>query len=248
MSTVNWSSVQQWIQSNPHKSKILTPFVFEKDSIEGTVEQKDVDGWTKTHVTPATPLSAILLTQDSLYHASSESSRRAFLRDETTDLQEKAIIHLKGRAWPVRRTTEGIVACSLEEGRASSWPDMGWRALCELRECQIVVVNDEKKEVKFYPEDTRKWSSSVDTFCIEYECRYVWSHSNVTSILNDWLVKKEADGWNIDWPIMDGNVEELRTKAIQLGDALPAKILKEALQKRIGRLESLQLFQQWKTL
>jgi hypothetical protein len=245
MSNVNWSSVQQWIQSNPNKNKCLTPFVFEKDSIEGTVEQKGADGWSKVHISPATPLGAILMAQDPLYHASSESSRRAFLRDETTDLQEKAILHLKGRAWPVRRTAEGIVACGLEEGRASSWSDMGWRALCELRECQLIIINEEKKEIKFYPEDTRKWSSSVDTFCIEFECRTLWTHPQANQVLYSWLLSKEIEEWKMDWPIVDGTVDELRSIAAKLGDTLPPKILKEALQKRIGKLESFNLFQQW---
>jgi hypothetical protein len=248
MATVNWTQVQQWIQMNPHKSKGLLPYVSEKDSIEGTVEKKCADGWTKSHVFPATPLSAILLSQDSMYHASSEPSRRAFLRDETTDLQEKAVLHLKGRAWPVRRTAEGIAVCGLEEGRASAGSDMGWRALCSLRECQIIVMNEETKELRFYPEDIRNWSSSVDTFCVEYECRSIWTHANPTAVLCDWLLKRETDGWKIDWPHMEGTMEELRAEASKLGEELPSKILKDALQKRIGKAQSIRNFQQWRAI
>jgi hypothetical protein len=244
MATLTWTQVQSWIQRNPHATSSLQPFTKGNDNLNAQ-EQTDEDGWLKTKVTPSTPLSAILLVQDMLYQGSCETARRALLRDETTDLQEKSVLHLKGRAWPVRRTAEGLSACGLEEGRASSWPAIGWKALCSLRECQIVIVNEEKKEISFYPEDVRNWSSSVDTFCIEYECRFLWTHKSISKILSLWLSNKEKEGWTLHWPITDGTMEELKEQYKKLSLGPIEKVKKEALQKRLGREQTIATLSQW---
>lgn len=245
MTTVSWTQVQKWITQNPHASKELMPFCNSKESI--AIENDIIDEYnlTKHKVSPATPLSVILLGQDTLYGAYNESSRRAMLRNETTDLQEKAVLHLKGRAWPVRRTAEGLSACGLEEGRASSWPALGWKALCELRECQLIIVNDEKKEVHFFPEDIRTWSYNVNTFIVEYECRFLWTHKNVCEILKDWLDEKEKQSWTIAWPLAEGSMEELKKEYANVSDSYTGKLTKEIIQKRLGRLQSLKLITSW---
>jgi hypothetical protein len=216
-----------------------------KDSIEGPTTQTDEHGWSSVSITPCTPLSAILAAQDPMYTANPESARRTLLRDETTDLQEKAILHLKGRAWPVRRTSEGIVACGLEEGRATAWPDMGWRALCALRECQLIVLNQEKKQVHFFPETVSTWSDSIETFCVDHECRSISTNTNVKSILHAWLLKKENEGWTVSWPVPEGTVDYLKTELGKYNESIPAKCSKDALMKKLGRSMSLYILSKW---
>jgi hypothetical protein len=188
------------------------------------------------------------MAQDSYYEASSELSRRAALRDETTDLQEKAVLHLKGRAWPSRRTAEGLGACGLEEGRASVWPAIGWRAICALRECQILVLNEEKKEISFYPEDVRTWSNTVDTFCVDSECRFIWTRANAPVYLGAWLGAQETKGWTIQWPLAEGTMEELKIMASKCPESFVGKMNKDALQKKIGKSQSCQTLFKWSVL
>jgi hypothetical protein len=248
MTTLNWTQVQNWIKQNPFADKDLIPFINTKESIIPDTEITDESDFTKHKVSPSTPLSAILLAQDSMYGAFNEASRRSTLRSETTDLQEKAVIHLKGRAWPVRRTAEGISACGLEEGRASSWPAIGWKALCELRECQIIVVNEDKKEIHFFPEDIRTWRSDVNTFCVEYECRFLWTHPKIYETLKSWLETKEKDSWIITYPLADGTMEELKKEYATCNDSFSGKLLKENLQKRLGRFQSFKLMSSWEVV
>lgn len=249
MSTLNWSQVQSWISNNPYSKSSLIPFVSSKQCIQGDIEMVDSEGWTKTSVNPATPLSAVLIAQDSDYQLSNENVRRSTLRDETTDMQEKAILHLKGRIWPVRRTAEGIAACGLEEGRSSQWPELGWRALCALRECQIIVVNNDKKSLHFYPEDVRTWSNEKDTICVDYECRYVWTHANTGSAVLKYISMKEAEAYTIEWPLAEGSMDDLKETYKKMNEPYSGqsgKLNKETLQKRIGRHQSLDLFSSWK--
>jgi hypothetical protein len=245
MATLNWTQVQSWIQKNPFKTKGLKPYTPGNTTAEGVQDQTNESGWSKSPVSPATPLSAILMAQDTMYYSSSDMTRKGMLRDETTDLQEKAVLHLKGRAWPVRRTSEGITACGIEEGRASTWPSLGWNALCALREIQLVVINEDKKSISFYPEDVRTWSSSVDTLCVDYECRFILNHSTMKSILCDWIVNYEKTGWTIEWPLMEGPMDELKKLYASLENHPPTKLNKESLQKRIGAKQSIQLLTSW---
>lgn len=236
MATLAWSTICEWTAKNPHKAKSLTPYVVTNSTVSLAPDHVDSDGWTRITVTPATPLSAVLMAQDVIYQASTEASHRSAIRDETTDLQEKAIIHLKGRQWPVRRTAEGIAACGVE-GRASSWPAQGWRAMAALRDCQIIVVNYDKKEIGFFPEDIRGWSAGIETIWVDYECRYIWTHDNAK--VGSWISKHDASGWTIDYPLADGNMDELKEASAKVGDVLSTKLNKEALRRRVGRAQSI---------
>lgn len=247
-STIPWSTIHASVAKNPYKSASLANYTPTNQMAQVPIEQIDSNGWNKQPVVPATPLSAVLLQQDCIYNATIESSRRAMLRDETTDLQEKAVMLLKGRSWPVRKTAEGIAAIGLEEGRASIWPAIGWRALAALRECQIVLVNEEKKTVEFFPEDIRTWSSQVEIIFVEYECRYIWTPRQEGKVqINMWLSEKEREGWGIGWPIAEGSIIELRAASEKLNESAAGK-RKEALQKSVGRAQAIHQFSSWPSL
>jgi hypothetical protein len=245
MATLTWTQVQTWFEKNAHKHKCVPLYIPNKDSIEGPDSKVDEYGWSTVSISPCTPLSAILVAQDALYNASPETARRALLRDETTDLQEKAVLHLKGRAWPVRKTAEGIASCGIEEGRATTWSDIGWRALCALRECQILVVNEDQKQLRFFPEDVTTWSSTVDTFCIDHECRSIATNEKGVHQISQWLSKKESEGWTIQWPISEGTMEQLKTELGKYNEILPIKCTKDVLLKKVGRAKSIHTFSSW---
>ena len=244
MSTLTWSNVKTWIQSNPHQMKSLSPFKWAHERIEGPEDVSDADGWTRMTVSPATPLSAILLAQDVMYQALPEHVRWSTLRDETTELQASTANHLKGRQWPIRRTNEGITACGLEEGRATDWTDIGWRAIATLRECQIILVNQTNQTIRFFPEDVRNWASSNETIWIDHECRYIWSYPSKPNV-KQWLTVKEQVGWTLSWPEADGTMEELKQTAQKVGEQIIGKITKDVLMKRVGRAQSIHILSLW---
>jgi len=246
MATIlSWSKIHTSIAKNPFKSANISNYIPINQTARGLTEDISSDGWTKLPVVPATPLSAVLLYQDCIYNSTIDSGRRSLLRDQTTDLQEKATLLLKGRAWPVRKTAEGIAAIGLEEGRASSWPDIGWRALAALRECQLILLNEEKRTIQFYPEDIRTWSSQVETIFLEYECRFIYTCPTI--MLSTWISEKERSGWVIDWPIAEGSIIELRTASEKLNESAAGK-RKETLQKSVGRAQAIHQIASWPAL
>jgi hypothetical protein len=242
MATLTWTHVRPWLSANPHTTA-LKPFKAGGVSIQGHPEVEGLAaGWTKKAVAPATPLSAILLAQDVLYNGLTEEGRRGVLRDETTDLQEKSVLFLKGRQWPIRRTAEGIVAAGLEEGK--SWPDLGWEALCVLRECQLVLLNEDKRSLSFYPADLRTWRVDTPIYILDHEVRYL--HKQPASFgLGLWLSQKEGAGWSIAWPVADGTVVELKTAAEKVNETVPPRLSKDALTKRVGRAEAVHHLAHW---
>ncbi len=242
MSAIPWTQFQSFFTNNPHRSATLVPY-----SVAETVKPIDdipvaETEWVKQAVSPATPLSAILLCQDAMYQATPIHARSAILRDETTDCQEKASIHLKGRDFPVRKTAEAIALAGMEEGRASTWSDLGWRTISILRECQLIVLNETDKTVKFYPEDVSTWSNEFPCYLIEHEARFVWTWKGKNKwSLSKWIADHETDGWTFDWPLAEGPMTELKELAVKYG--LPTtKVKKELLQKLIGRSQSLAHF------
>jgi hypothetical protein len=233
-----WNTVRTWLQTNPLGAQTLSAYVPATQAIH-TRETTDADGFIRVPVVPTTPLSSILLAQDYVYQGSTESARRTMLRDETTDLQEKAILMLKGRQWPVRRTAEGIASAGMEEGRIA-WVDLGWEAIAALRECQMIVINEDKKTVHFVPEDVRTWSTDVETLIVTHDCRMLWTKPvGKTLGLGQWIAQKDADGWTIAYPLVDGTMEELKALAAKSLEVLPAKATKEVLRKRIGRSQAI---------
>jgi hypothetical protein len=246
MATIPWPTLQTWLERNPFQTAALKPYELATETVSGPTEQQASDGWTRIPVQPATPLSAVLLAQDAMYSASPLSGRRALLRDELTDLQERALLHLKGRQWPVRKTAEGLAAAGLEEGRASTWPAIGWKAICALRECQLIVVNESARSIAFFPEDVRTWSPDVDVLFVEHEARMIWVPTGTPNI-RKWISDHEHEGWTIEWPLADGGMEELKSSAQTLHETLPPKINKDALRKKVGRAQSIHALLPWET-
>ena len=239
---VEWNSVESWISKNPQKTTTL-PRARLAESIAFEKDTEDTKGWKTAHVNPATPLSVVLYAQDPLYGASSEGTRKSLLRDETTDLQEKATLHLKGRAWPLRKTAEGISGVGLEEERHSMWTEHGWRAICALRGCQLIVLNQKSKEMKFYPEDLRTWSEEVDTFFMDTSARCLYIPPKGL-VLKKWIQEQEANSWVIEWPLPDGSIDELKALAEKVGVPM-VKMTKDVLRRRIGEAQCLKLLESW---
>lgn len=236
--TLSWNTVRGWLQNNPHGALGLSAFIPATQAII-TRETTDADGFIRVPVVPTTPLSTVLLAQDYVYQGSTEAARRSMLRDETTDLQEKAVLLLKGRQWPVRRTAEGIASAGMEEGR-TAWVDLGWEAVAALRECQMVVIDEDKKTLRFVPEDVRTWSTDIETIIVTHDCRMLWTKPvGKTLGLGAWIGQKDTDGWTIDYPLVDGTMEELKALAAKSLETLPSKATKDVLRKRIGRSQAI---------
>lgn len=240
---VEWNTLTSWIQKNPTKD-VCVSRAHSTETAAVEQDKADTKGWTTVLVSPATPLSIVLFAQDPIYASSGLGARNSLLREETTDLQEKATLHLKGRAWPVRKTAEGISAVGLEEERHSLWTDHGWRALCALRECQLIILNQKTKEISFYPEDVRTWSEETEIIFLDSTARSMYIPPKGLH-LRTWIQEQQANSWIIHWPTPDGTIDELKALAEKVGVG-NGKATKDVLSRRIGEMQCLTLLGTWK--
>lgn len=139
----SWSSVCQWMTKNPHTKTL--PVLRAAAAAVQTI--RDANGWEVIPVEPATPLAAITMVQNTEFQAMSVNSRKIDLTESLNELQNRAVSQLKGRQWPVRKTAEGIVAMGTEDTK--TWSTLGWEAICNLCEAQIVILNEETKTIQF---------------------------------------------------------------------------------------------------
>jgi len=242
MATIELLTVKEWIGKNPYKMACL-PVYTSSEKAKQNDESIESNAWTKKMVSPSTPLSAIMVIQDDIYSVSPVTARHSQLRDETTSLQEKAALQLKGRAWPVRRTAEGIAGIGLEEERHSMWTPLGFRALCALRECQLIVINETLKSVAFYPEDVRLWSKDIPVYVLDSSSHIVLIPSGDYTIFQ-WIQKQESLGFSIEWPEMEGTLDELKVAATKVGEPT-TKVVKATLQRKVGKAQSIQILKEW---
>jgi hypothetical protein len=242
MGTISFEKVKEWVSKN-HSHPVKLCVYRGKDTVDISEDSKQSDGWNKRLITPSTPLSAVLMLQDDMYNAIPSTARYSQLREETTQLQEKATLHLKGRSWPVRRTAEGLAGVGLEEEKHSLWTALGWRALCYLRECQIIVFNESLKSIDFYPEDIRIWSKERPVYIMDATAHTVLISPENYNILT-WICNQEKDGYTVMWPHMDGTLEEIKTAAVSVGES-SVKITKDKLGAKVGRAQAVKVLKSW---
>lgn len=241
-----WPQIVSFLERNPFQEKTLTPYVKPSYAIEGAEGIPVKNGWTLTMVEPPTPLSCLLVLHDAEYASSTPEGRRVLLRERTTELQEKATTHLKGRAWPVRKTADGLVAVSTSE-KATEWSQIGLEALAELYECQIVLFDTTAKTASFIPADPRNWSRERPVYFLRKDGRAVWDSPDGWSSakLGAWCDEKEQEGWTLAYPVAKGTLAEMKVIAEKDSYVIPLKVTKDVYAEHLGRAQTIRLFVSW---
>lgn len=245
---VEWSTVVEWIRVNPHGS--TPPPVSMESTIECiSIPMESASVWTQMHVEPSTPLSCVLSVLDGEgYNASTESIRRAILRETCTGLQVRAETELKGRAYPKTKMDAGLV--EVTEKEHSPWCPYGMAGLAALYKIQMVILNETDKKLTFVPEDVAAWTKEIPVYYFAHNFRsiYVPPRGFGTHALLNWLVEKEGDGWTWTFKEVKGTIAEIRQFCEERGvdlTKLPAKAKKEALVELASRGAVYKLLGQW---
>lgn len=243
----SWKTVQSWISRNPNKNKLFPEISLKSDISNIPVEEESKTEWSTSEVSPSTPLSCLLFLTDATYQNLNEQSRLSLLRTECTNLQETAAVQCKGRQFPVRKTAEGLAQVGLEV--RGDYSTIGLKALTYLRDCQIVFLDEQKKHITFAPEDIRNWSEEKEIFYIQSDMRGIYQPplGFTQKNLSKWLSDKEHDGWSVEYPLVDAatSVEDLKKLMTEHNEAIPNKITKDALRKRVGKAQSIRTLAQW---
>jgi hypothetical protein len=235
--------LKTWIQNNPNRGVVKLPSL---ESKESHLESKSTgQTWETVAIEPATPLSCLLYMTDSIYAITPVSSRPSLLREKCTELEMNFASVLKGRQFPVRRTTDAIIAAST--GGSNACSALGWKAMAELFQCQIVWFDESQKLIQFYPESVHEWCSENPIYFMSHLANQIWTppDSWKSSQFADWLANKEHEGWRCNYEEAEGTMEELKALQKEL-DVHPAgKLLKADLQKRLGKARVIKHLSSW---
>jgi hypothetical protein len=231
--------LKDWIQANPHHGIKLQTF---SDDINIIKESSE---WETVSVEPSTPLSCILYQIDPMYSFTPVHTRASILREKCTELESSFQTVLKGRKFPIRRTTDAIIASST--GGSSACSILGWQAMARLFEGQIVWFDESQKLLQFYPEKLSEWSIDTPIWFCSCLANQIWNPPKMWSPKSfaSWLANKEHSGWRVKYEEVEGTMEELRKIGKEFNNILNIKILKSELQKKLGRAIAIKNISSW---
>jgi hypothetical protein len=235
--------LKTWIQNNPNRGVVKLPTL---ETNIGLPKSPSGQTWETVAIEPATPLSCLLYMTDSIYAITPVVSRPSLLREKCTELEMTFASVLKGRQFPVRRTTDAIIAAST--GGSNACSALGWKAMAGLFQCQIVWFDESQKLIQFYPEYVHEWTPEHPIYFMSHLANQVWippEHSWKPSQFADWLANKEHEGWRCNYEEAEGTMEELKALQKELDIHPTEKVLKADLQKRLGKARVIKHLSSW---
>ena len=118
-------------------------------------------------------------------------------------------------------------------------------ALSELFQVQKVMICHNDKRVRFFPEDLRLWKSNRRILVSDSENMWLYEKefSSLSSFLT-WIQSKENEQWNIEWPVADGKLEDLRgelhSKGLTAHPRIPGeKVKKDDFARCLGKAQAI---------
>lgn len=227
---VSISDLLSWSETNPNRSKNLTPIEVLSDEVvvrmkdltetkESSLSSIRLDKFESINLTPSGMLSAIAFMSDKVYQYSAVSSRNMFLRELATKLQQDTD-NLAGSSFARKRKKVHDGIATLANGGAvkpEDWIDI-FSCLAFMTNIQLVFVqmstieetkkdDDEESEndVKhiYFSSNPSTWTREHKIWIVDYYGRWVASPKDDVSIgtLTEWLEDIEIYGWNVHWHI-----------------------------------------------
>ncbi len=239
------STVQQWISHNPTRDTRLSTIEIQTHSDTGGFEVlAGPGGLISTPLEPPGPVSLYLWYTDPVYRAGTLPLRRQILREHLLQIGSRVDKECKGHKFCRPRIHEQLAAQqSAHVSPTQDTHDLD-NALCFLMNIQKLVVDEANKKLLFYPENLQLWSSSKPIWMCGLGSRCVYHLSGeklMGSSLLSWIQEREQEGFKFRWPLADGKLDDLKSRA----ELLKVKITVEKPKKDdycvlVGRAETIQ--------
>jgi hypothetical protein len=234
------SDLTTWISKNPNKHHLPD---FHAKKTNDAIEEFFWDGSPKYLLPLPGSLSCLLTFVDPVFRYASENGQRQILRETILELEERIHKELVGRKWSRRKLCE-LVSAELAEKKPTMNAALE-EALCELYQVQKIMICNNDKKIRFFPEDLRLWKSNRKIFLSDSENMWLYEKelASLPSLLS-WVQSKEEEKWTIEWPVADGKLEELRgelsAKGLVAHPRIPGeKVKKEDYARTLGRAQAI---------
>jgi hypothetical protein len=213
--------VRSWIDTNPSRDTHVAPIEIRLKSDTG--DAVDVvngpAGCVATPLDPPGPVSFYLWHTDPLYRGGGLTLRKQILRETLLEVGKLVESDCKGHRWQRKKILEQLAA---QQTAAVSPPQDTHEldeALCYLLGFQKIIVDDIHKKVLHFPANFREWSKDkpVWTTTLGTRCAlHLPGEKHLSSGLGGWLLSQESDGWKITWPTVDGKLDDIKKKCVDL--------------------------------
>ena len=213
--------VRSWIDTNPSRDTSVAPIEIRLKSDTG--DAVDVvngpGGCVATPLDPPGPVSFYLWHTDPLYRGGGLTLRRQILRETLLEIGKLIETDCKGHKWQRKKILEQLAA---QQTAAVSPPQDTHEldeALCFVLGYQKIIVDDIHKKILHFPTNFREWEldKPVWTTTLGTRCALHLPGENHLSVgLGSWLLGLEAQGWRITWPTVDGKLEEIKKRCMEL--------------------------------
>ena len=249
--TITITTLKEMFAKHPFKdTAALPPIRVElqtRDDDNTTVEE---EGWIRRPLGHGGVVGLMLYMSNPLFRSGTAATRRCFLREEVTDAQKRAQVKLRGRKWPAQRVSEAISNCLQWEKTVVGIRDYACSVICVLYDIQMIVVDTDTKTLQFFPEDVRTWRNDLPIYMMSGDGRWLFATQDNSEVwparsFGMWLSKREETGWNVMWPLADGNMDALREIMENANVPIEGRIKKEDLAKKAGRTQAIHLFGSW---
>lgn len=235
------SVLRSWAAANIHKDKTVKKENYMCSSaadnyVMDTYKFPSLSGsWSQETLDPAGLLSFCLWLRDPLYKAGEGLLRRQLLNEGYISMRE-----VVERAAPPRKRKRIIEM--FERGHADAEPaDVRayWETWASILGCQFVRINsrDGDKRISFVPADISRWSADNVIYYVDEGMETIFMPPNNAvgrKGLGQYISDREAEGWTVEWPIVDGTKDELEQKILPLLNIL--NVSEKAKKAELGRL------------
>jgi hypothetical protein len=219
-------TLQGFCKQNPNWALSVDPIEIRRTS--DTQEGEDgpasgPGGWVPTPLDPPGPVALMLWKTNPEFRAGGSQVRRTILRDTIIELTERVKSELKGVRWSRKKVLEQLAAqMTAAVSPPMDTPELD-RALAELYNVQLVLVDEANKKVRFVPEDPRVWSAESDerqVWGASHGCRAIFHATRegpISAGLGRWVSSLESAGWRFTWPEAEGALEEMKKEMLAKG-------------------------------
>jgi hypothetical protein len=153
-----------------------------------------------------------------MYRVGTEKVRTQILREKLIELAGRVEKECRGHRWQRKKILDqlaGQLSAAVSPQQDTHELD---EALCFVLGFQKLILDDIHKKVLQFPKDFRNWSNEQPVWTTGLGSRCIYHLPGEKSLgpgLSRWLDARESEGWKVQWPSVEGKLDEVKAKCEQ---------------------------------
>jgi hypothetical protein len=239
-------------EKNPHKSLtaeyISMPGESDSAPVDESTEQQYGIEWARLQ--PPGPLSLFLWSTNPEYRAGTEAQRRTMLNEIIVKFQDRV---QRGEVNAGRKISKSklaeALAITVENASEENFEALEKVVSC-LGNVQWIRIHENEKKITCIPDDLRTWRRDLPILWVRERYRSAGEMPGKSEFgfpqLSKWIGDREHEGFQLEYPVATGTMENLKEAWNKLGRGLPhtknpkGRPLKDDYAAALGRVEVFQ--------